>query len=541
MSDRASLFVRVSMTAVVVGLVMSAAAAKAETLQDVIAYAYDNNPGVQAQRAAMRALDETYVQARAGFGPNISVSAGATDYSDRRRRGGTSHADTESSALSVVQPVYTGGRVTSRVHATEAQIKAGRETLRRFELDLLQRVVTAYVGVRRDQQILKISQDTVAVLTKELSDTQARFKVHEVTRTDLAQAQARLSQSKTQLLNAQAQLGISRAGFLAVVGQNPGDLAPQPDILTLPSTPVEAFDAAEANNPQLKSARYTEESSRASVAEAKAARLPSVTARFDMQRAPFIPYDPRRIYDNIRSTSITISQPLFTSGLYSSQIRQAVETNNRDRLTIDDTRLQVLQQVSSAWEQLVALRQELTTAQDEMQADQIAFAGVREEQKAALRTTLDVLNAELELSNAQQTVTRVRASEYIGRVQLLRCCHQRRRPTIRPRISGRSATRASRLSKSRSGRSRGWPRPGLDPGRRPASLRRRPRALRRCLRCLRMRTPLSNPSTRQSSKGNANTEARPAAVWLWGSAVRPRSPRPCVRVRDGWSCCRDFR
>lgn len=406
------------MTAVVVGLVISAAAAKAETLQDVIAYAYDNNPGVQAQRAAMRALDETYVQARAGFGPNISVSTGATDYTDRRRQGGQAHADTASSALSVVQPVYTGGRVTSRVHATEAQIKAGRETLRRFELDLLQRVVTAYVGVRRDQQILKISQDTVAVLTKELSDTQARFKVHEVTRTDLAQAQARLSQSKTQLLNAQAQLGISRAGFLAVVGQNPSDLAPPPDILTLPSTPVEAFDAAEANNPQLKSARYTEESSRASVAEAKAARLPSVTARFDMQRTPFIPYQ-RAPIENIRSTSITLSQPLFTSGLYASQIRQAVETNNRDRLTIDDTRLQVLQLVSSAWEQLVALRQELTTAQDEMQADQIAFAGVREEQKAALRTTLDVLNAELELSNAQQTVTRVRASEYVGRVQLL--------------------------------------------------------------------------------------------------------------------------
>jgi len=396
---------------------LAAGAAQAETLQDVIAYAYETNPGIQAQRAALRAVDESYVQARAGFAPNISVSAGATDY-NLRRAGATAHADTDSEALSVVQPLYTGGRITSRVRGADAQILSAQETLRRLELDLLQRVVTAYMDVRRDQQLLKINQETVEVLTKELADTQARFKVREVTKTDLAQANARLSQAKTQLLTTQAQLGVSRAEFLGVVGQNPADLAAPPNLEALPDTPDQAFDAAEANNPQLQSARYAEERSRAAIAEARAARLPNVTGRFDMQRTPYAPYLAMP-YDNVRSVSVTVSQPLFSGGLLNSQVRQAIENNNHDRLTIDDTRLQVLQQVTSAWEQLVALRQQLTTALDETNQNFIAFAGVREEQKAALRTTIEVLNAELELSTAQQNLTRIRAAEYTARVQLL--------------------------------------------------------------------------------------------------------------------------
>jgi TolC family type I secretion outer membrane protein len=393
----------------------------AETIADAIAYAYDVNPGLQAQRAAMRALDESYVQARSAYGPNVSASVGTTDYHERfigTSPNGRISASTDSEALSLVQPLYTGGRVRSRVKTAEAQIKAGRETLRRYELDLLQRVVTAYVNVLRDQQLLQINQDTVLVLTKELAGTQAKFNVREVTMTDLAQSKARLSQALSQLANARAQLGISRAQYLGVVGQNPGSLAPPPALEDLPRTPDEAFTAAEANNPQLQSARYTEESTRAALAEAKAARLPSVSARVDLQRSPYVPYS-ATTFSNVTSAAITLSQPLFSSGQISSGIRRATEENNRDRLTIDDVRLQVLQQVSSTWEQLVALRQQLTTVQDEMKSDQVAFAGVRQEERFALRSTIEVLNAELELSNAQQNLARTRAAEYVSRVQLL--------------------------------------------------------------------------------------------------------------------------
>jgi outer membrane protein/S-layer protein transport system outer membrane protein len=267
-------------------------------------------------------------------------------------------------------------------------------------------------------KLLQINQDTVAVLEKQLSDTEAKDTQRVVTRTDVFQARARLSQARSQLAAIQTQLAVSRANYLAVVGRNPGELAPPPPLEGLPATLDQAFDAAEANNPQLLSARYAEIGSRARTAQAKAQGMPSVTARLDFQRQPFLPYSARP-YDDIRSASVTLSMPLYTGGQIASGVRQAVQENNRDRLTIEDTRLQVLQEVTSAWEQLSGARSQLKTLRDEMTSDEVAFYGVRQEEKFALRSTIEVLNAELELSNAQQNLVRTEATEYLGRVQLL--------------------------------------------------------------------------------------------------------------------------
>lgn len=399
------------------------ASAHATTLGDAIAYAYDTNPGLGAQRAALRSLDESYVQARAGYGLNIQAQAGFQQYDldlkrDGFQQGGQANTKSDTSAVSITQPLYTGGRVTKRIDEATAQIKAGRENLRRFEQDLLARVVAAYVDVRRDEQLLKINTDTVTVLEHELSDTDAKFAVRQLTMTDVSQSRARLAQARTQLAVVQAQLAISRAQYLSTVGQNPVDLAPPPTLDLLPPDIDKAFESAEANNPQLQAAVYTEQVSRNRIAEARAGRLPQVTAQLQYSRGLFIPYQAEQ-FANTRTATVTLTQPIFTSGQISSVIRQQVEENNRDRLTIDDTRLQVTQSVSTAWEQLAATRKQLVTYEDEMRADEFAFYGVRQEEKFALRSTIEVLNAELELSNAQQNLVRTRAQEYVSRVQVL--------------------------------------------------------------------------------------------------------------------------
>ncbi len=403
------------------------AAVRATTLAEAIAYAYETNPGLQSQRAALRALDESYVQARSQYGLQIGANVGSTNYdlktgSSLTQQGVLPAQEvatvTDNEGVSLVQPLWTGGRVKQRVTQAEASIRAGREQLRRAELDLLNRVVTAYVSVRRDEELLRINEDTIAALGRQVSDTEARFKVRQLTATDVAQAKARLAQARSQLVAVQGQLAVSRAQYLAAVGQNPTDLKPPPAVDLLPPTIEKAFDAAEAANPQLLNAVYTEQGSRARVAEAKAGKLPTVTARLDFQRQPLVIYQGGPVVDT-RVGSITLSQPLFTSGQLTSVIRQATEENTRDRLAIDETRLQVTQQVSSAWEQLAASRKQLSTYQDEVAADEFAFYGVRQEEKFALRSTIEVLNAELELTNAQQNLVRVRAQEYAGRVQLL--------------------------------------------------------------------------------------------------------------------------
>jgi S-layer protein transport system outer membrane protein len=397
-----------------------AGSARAETLSDAVAYAYETNPGLQAQRAALRALDETYVQARGGYGLSASAQASETEYrlNLSGANGGVASARTQSAGLNLVQPLWTGGRVRARISEAEAQIRAGREQLRRDELDVLQRVVAAYVGVRRDLQLVQINRDTVSVLERQLSDAEAKAAVREITLTDVAQSKARLAQARSSLAVAQQAIGTSRAQFLGVVGQNPADLEPPPPLNNLPPGPDAAFEAAEQNNPQLLAAQYTEEGSRAAIAAAKAQAMPTINARADFQRGPYQPY----LSTPIATTtvgSVTVAVPLVSAGQIGSAVRQASQTNNRDRLTVDDVRLQVVQAVSTAWEQLASFRKQLMTLQVEVEADEFAFYGVRQEERFALRSTIETLNAELELTNAQQNLVRARAAEYISRVQLL--------------------------------------------------------------------------------------------------------------------------
>lgn len=411
------LFLIATASAVTLNFSLAVASSYAETLPEVLAYAYDTNPGLQAQRAAVRAGDESYVQARAGYGLNVTASAGETSY-EIRREGAKADAVNNNVGLSVVQPLYTGGRVHARVAESEAQILAAREQLRRYEMDVMLRVVAAYVGVRRDEQLLTIAQEAEEILRRGLNDTQAKFDVHTVTITDLAQSRARLSQAQTQLINAREQLAVSRAQFMAVVGQNPGQLEPPPVLEQLPASIDQAFDAAENNNPHLLAARYTEQGSRARIARAKANAMPSISARLDIQRTPFQPFQPEP-YDNSRSASVVLTQPLFAAGQIRSEIRQATEENNRDRLTIDETRLQLIQNVTQAWERVVSLRQQLETLQEEVKSNELAFLGVRAEERFALRSNIEILNAIAELNSAQQNITRARAAEYVSRVQLL--------------------------------------------------------------------------------------------------------------------------
>ena len=399
-------------------------AAHAETLADAIALAYQTNPTLQEQRALQRALDENYVQARTGLRPSASVSISVTTTNtDPQTLFSTPNPENSSATtLSINQPVYTGGRVSTQIAAAEADVLGGRENLRRTEEAILGNVIQAYVDVRRDQERLRIAQENVTVLARQLEETKARFDVGELTRTDVAQAEARLAAAQAGLSSAQAQLAISRAEYAAVVGQSPGDLAAEPSLANLlPATVDEAFDAAEKNNPQILAADYTEQGSRARVAFARAGYLPSVSLRASYGDSGFAGNNGSPFDNNSRalSASVAATVPLFTGGLTESQVRQAKERNNGDRLNIEVTRRTVLQSVSQAWNQLLGARANLISTQEEVRAATVAFEGVRQEAQVGLRTTLDVLNAEQELRTAELDLANAKHDEYVASASVL--------------------------------------------------------------------------------------------------------------------------
>jgi outer membrane protein len=416
-----------------------AAPACAETLADAIALAYQTNPNLQAQRASQRALDENWVQARTGWRPSLTAQ-GSLSWTEIR----TPHAagggliDTNGDgipdsigrgvtqrnsifpSLNLTQPIWTGGRTAAAVSAAEADILSGRETLRRVESQVMLAVVQAYVDVRRDQEAVRIRQENVGVLQRQLEESKARFDVGEITRTDVAQSESRLAASQALLQSAVAQLAVSRSNYAAIVGQNPGELADVPSLAyLLPANADEAFSVAEKFNPTLRAQQYAEQASRARVAAARAERMPSVSARASLAfPGPADPYNQKLLSTDITVQGV-VTVPLFSGGLTTSRIRQAVERNNTDRINIETQRRSVLQTVTQAWNQLIAARANIDSTAEAVRAADIAAQGTREEQKVGLRTTLDVLNAEQELRNDELSSAAARHDEYLAAATVL--------------------------------------------------------------------------------------------------------------------------
>ena len=420
--------------------------ARAETLADAIALAYQTNPQLLSQRATQQALDESYVQARAGWGPTIGLSGQAywqhTDFGHEASTvlgqtggspgtgggavstGATSGGEPSSynygyGAITATQPLYTGGKVAAEVGAAEAAVRAGRQTLRAAEANVLQAVVTAYEDVRRDADILRIRNEATAVLGSQAEETQAKFTVGQVNRVDVAQAQAQLAAAQALVASARAQLAISRAAYVAAVGQTPGDLAEPPPLPGLPPSVDKAFDAAETDSPSLLQAQLTEAASRARVAAARANLRPTVSAQasYGAEGAlqPFVGRD----FDRVATGEVVFTQPLFTAGLNGSLIRQSLAQNTADRISIETARRSVVQQVSQAWETLTGARAGVTSDVAGLAAARAAFAGIREEYRVGLSTTLDVLIQQQTLESAELALTSARHDAYVAEAALL--------------------------------------------------------------------------------------------------------------------------
>jgi outer membrane protein len=403
-------------------LSLAATAASAETLADAIAMAYQSNPTLQQQRATQRALDETVVQAKTLGRPTLTANY-AHNYQDPGARINILSSDRQNNSangsLSAAQPIYTGGRTTTAVNAAEADVLRGRENLRVIEEQVMASVVQAYADVVRDVESLKILQANVGVLQRQLEEAKARFEVGEITRTDVAQAEARLADAQASLSQGQAQLAISRAAYTAVVGQAPGDLAPLPTLSGVPDDFDAAADVAQQDNPTLRAAQYQEQAARARVAQARAEYRPNVNLRasYLLQAFPTSGAD-LRDRDEISATA-TVQVPIFTGGLNGSRVRQALENNNAALIAVDGARRTVLQNVSQAWAQVLSARAQIASNEEQVRANQIAAEGVRQEAQVGLRTTLDVLNAELELRNSQLALTQSRRNAYVATAVLL--------------------------------------------------------------------------------------------------------------------------
>ncbi len=401
--------------------VLLAGRVTAETLEEALVSAYANNPGLAAERAAVRAVDEFVPQARAGWRPTTQIDS---SYGRRRNEnsggalgsGGNTILSPFSAQISVTQPLYRGGRTTAATHEAEANVLAARERLRSVEQAVLLEAVTAYIDVLRDQVVLRLNQGNEAVLRRQLQATRDRFEVGEVTRTDVAQAEARLSRAIADRIASRGDLAASRATYGQVVGHAPQQLARVPRVTDQPPDLATAAAIAADENPTLLAARYDERASGHAIKAATGSLLPEVSLDGSLSRTE----------DSVVAGSATDSAqiraqvriPLYQAGAVYSRIRQDRQTNSQRRLELLQIARDVQEDVTQAWQRLTTASDSIRAARDQVKAAEIALDGVRQEVDVGLRTTLDILDAEQELLDARVAVVLAERDEYVGIYQV---------------------------------------------------------------------------------------------------------------------------
>jgi len=380
--------------------------ALADTIEAALVRAYQNNPQLNAQRAQVRATDENVPQALSGYRPKVAVTASAGyQYGDTLSNFGTPidfHGATPPSSVqaTATQTVYNGNQTANKTRAAESQVSGAREALRVLEESVLLAAATIYMDYLRDAAIVEVNRSNVRVLDQTLKQTQDRFNVGEVTRTDVAQSEAQLAAGKTQLLAAEATLTTTQANFRRIIGNEPQALAPgSPVDRYLPHSLAAAVELSLIENPNVTAAMYGIDVNFLQVKVNEGALLPTVTVQASvLQQYQQNITSPR----NFQAIALAqLSVPIYQGGAEYSLIRQSKETLAQQRLVLEQTRDQARANTVTAWGQLVAGKAQVASAQAQVTASEVALNGVREEAKAGQRTTLDVLNAQQALVNAR--------------------------------------------------------------------------------------------------------------------------------------------
>lgn len=419
-----SAIVRPLLLATLVGL--NPVTAFGQTLEAALARAYQANPTLNAQRAAVRVTNENVPQALSGYRPRITGQADIGLSSLESRTPGsngavianTTRTVPRGTAIQIDQNIFNGGRTGNSVSQAESQVLAARETLRNSEQNVLLDAATSYMNVLRDTALLGLTTNNVEVLEEQLRQARDRFQVGEVTRTDVAQAESRLAAARSQASLAQANLKTSLARYRQNVGAEPKQLAPgKPVERLLPKTLDQSVKTAMQLHPAIIAAQHGVDAAELFVKVTEADLYPTVNLTGTVQRR----FDSSISNDERTSASIVgrLSVPIYEAGQTYSRTRQAKETASQRRIEVDTARDTVRAAVISAWGVLEAAKAQIIAAQAQVAAAETALNGVREEAKVGQRTTLDVLNAQQELLTARSSLVTAQRDRVVASFSVL--------------------------------------------------------------------------------------------------------------------------
>jgi outer membrane protein len=407
-------------------LVLGSAPLHAETLRDALIAAYQTNPTLNAARAQQRATDEGVPIALADGRPNAQVQAQYSENFLVAANAFTAPARTLSGTISLNVPIYSGGSAANAIKAAKTRVDAGQADLRGTEASVFSNVVAAYMDVIRDEAIVGLQRQNVSVLDVNLQASSDRFEIGDLTRTDVAQSEARLAIARSDLQTAEANLIRSKETYIQLVGKVPGELEPPPPLPNLPDAPETAVDTAIDNNPDLEAARERVEAANFDVRSARGTRMPQLSLFTQGNYQNFLgTLGSELIQGNFvqqqssAAAGLQLTVPVYQGGRPGAQIRRAQAASGQAMEQEIAVERGVVAQVRAAYASFNASMQVIESSQKAVDANTLALEGVRAENSVGNRTILDILDAERELLNAQVQLVTARRNAYVAGFTLL--------------------------------------------------------------------------------------------------------------------------
>jgi outer membrane protein len=397
---------------------------EAESLPEALVKAYQTNPQLNAERARQRGRDENVPQALAGYRPQIVASLGAGLQAvrnllpDNTIQSATLRPWTI--GVTVSQTLFNGFKTANSVRVAEFQVLSGREALRNVGQGVLLDAVTAYMSVMANKALYEAQRTNVQVLREIQATTKRRLNAGDVTPTDTAQAEARLSRGLADLNAAEVALGISKELYTQVIGAAPSELtAASPVDRLAPGTQTVAIDTANHEHPAILGAGYDVDVAQTSIKLAESSLLPQASVQASASRSVQTDSSLTTSASDQASVLGQVNVPIYDGGTAASQTRQAKEVASQSRLVLEQVRNQSRTAVVSAWISNEGTKIALNAAESEVRAAEVALQGVRREAQGGQRTTIDVLNAQQDLTNARSRQIMAQRDRVIASYTLL--------------------------------------------------------------------------------------------------------------------------
>ena len=409
----------------------------AETLTDALISAYRNSHLLEQNQAVLRAADEDLASAVGALLPVFSWEASInatgsyspqaqTDFFGNARPQQTPISTSDMLGLFATITILDFGRGQLNIELKNSLVRASQHSLVYIEQQVLQDAMSAYVNVGLQERLVAAQQKLVQIIIKDLAAEKDRFDVGEVTRTDVALAEARLATANSQLAAAQGSYDVARENYKAAIGHYPSGTSSLPAHPTTAKSLNAAREIALRTHPAILQAQEQAKASDIAVELARAQMQPNVTGQASLQQSysdrgnsdgnAFTGGQASAISENL---AITLRQTIYQGGQLSSQLRKQIAQSQSAHSSLLQTVVNVDEAVGRAWSNIIVSKASIIAGDQQIVAEKAAYDGVRQEAELGSRTTLDVLDAERNLLTANTTRLQAGANLYVSEYALL--------------------------------------------------------------------------------------------------------------------------